>query len=114
MYGVCSRGIDIFRANVFDSTEVTPSSLMNYKMRVKQVVLAVAAAATSLVSAQQTAWGQCGGQGIVYSSLSTVTTSTDNGIGWSGPTSCVSGYVCTYLNNWHSAFPQSQSHRLLS
>ncbi|KAG8832194.1 hypothetical protein FRC18_005404, partial [Serendipita sp. 400] len=34
--------------------------------------------------AQQTAWGQCGGQ---Y---------------WTGTTSCVSGYVCTYSNAWYS------------
>jgi len=33
-------------------------------------------------SAQQ--WGQCGG------------------IGWTGPTSCVSPYTCTYVNNWYS------------
>lgn len=34
--------------------------------------------------AQQTAWGQCGGTG------------------WTGPTTCVSGYVCTYSNEWYS------------
>ncbi|EPS25573.1 Endoglucanase EG-II [Penicillium oxalicum] len=34
--------------------------------------------------AQQTAWGQCGGQG------------------WSGATSCVSGYTCSYTNDWYS------------
>ncbi|KAH8658283.1 glycoside hydrolase superfamily [Xylariales sp. PMI_506] len=32
--------------------------------------------------AQQAAWGQCGG------------------IGWTGATTCVSGYVCTYENDW--------------
>ncbi|RVD80550.1 uncharacterized protein DFL_008445 [Arthrobotrys flagrans] len=35
-------------------------------------------------AAQQTAWGQCGG------------------IGWTGPTTCVSGYTCTYSNDWYS------------
>ncbi|EFQ31952.1 fungal cellulose binding domain-containing protein [Colletotrichum graminicola M1.001] len=43
-------------------------------------ILAFAAAA----SAQAPLWGQCGGQG------------------WSGPTTCVAGSVCTYLNAWHS------------
>jgi endoglucanase len=41
-------------------------------------LLAVAA------QAQQTAWGQCGGQG------------------WTGPTTCVSGYYCYYSNPWYS------------
>ncbi|KAF3186770.1 hypothetical protein TWF788_002992 [Orbilia oligospora] len=35
-------------------------------------------------AAQQTAWGQCGGSG------------------WTGPTTCVSGYTCTYSNDWYS------------
>jgi len=35
-------------------------------------------------SAQSTAWGQCGGQG------------------WSGATTCVSGYTCTYSNPYYS------------
>ncbi|KAI1363286.1 carbohydrate-binding module family 1 protein [Xylaria arbuscula] len=34
--------------------------------------------------AQQAAWGQCGGTG------------------WSGETTCVSGYVCTFLNDYYS------------
>ncbi|KAJ9133874.1 Glycoside hydrolase family 5 protein [Pleurostoma richardsiae] len=34
--------------------------------------------------AQSGAWGQCGGQG------------------WTGQTTCVSGYVCTYSNPWYS------------
>lgn len=36
------------------------------------------------VSAQQQLWGQCGGQG------------------YSGPTTCVSGAVCSFLNEWYS------------
>ncbi|EIN06932.1 hypothetical protein PUNSTDRAFT_145192 [Punctularia strigosozonata HHB-11173 SS5] len=36
------------------------------------------------VLAQQSAWGQC------------------DGIGWSGATTCVSGYVCTYQNDYYS------------
>ncbi|TDZ17973.1 putative mannan endo-1,4-beta-mannosidase F [Colletotrichum orbiculare MAFF 240422] len=43
-------------------------------------VLSLAAAA----SAQQVLYGQCGGQG------------------WGGPTTCVSGSVCTYSNLWYS------------
>jgi hypothetical protein len=35
-------------------------------------------------SAQQTAWGQCGGTG------------------WTGATTCVSGYTCTYSNPYYS------------
>lgn len=38
----------------------------------------------SQVSAQAGAWGQCGGQG------------------WSGPTTCISGYTCTYSNPYYS------------
>lgn len=35
-------------------------------------------------SAQQSMWGQCGGQG------------------WTGQTTCVSGAACTYQNDWYS------------
>ncbi|PPQ98603.1 hypothetical protein CVT24_003936 [Panaeolus cyanescens] len=38
----------------------------------------------SAVVAQSPAWGQCGGQG------------------WSGSTTCVSGYTCTYSNPYYS------------
>ncbi|CAL1695114.1 unnamed protein product [Somion occarium] len=41
-------------------------------------------ATVSAVLAQQTEWGQCGG------------------IGWTGPTSCVSGAACTKLNDYYS------------
>lgn len=34
--------------------------------------------------AQSGAWGQCGGNG------------------WTGPTTCISGYTCTYSNDWYS------------
>ncbi|GAM43980.1 hypothetical protein TCE0_060f19230 [Talaromyces pinophilus] len=43
------------------------------------------------VQAQQTAWGQCGG------------------IGWTGPTTCVSGWTCTYENPYYSQCLQGQS-----
>ncbi|OLN92797.1 putative mannan endo-1,4-beta-mannosidase F [Colletotrichum chlorophyti] len=43
-------------------------------------LLAIAASA----SAQQTLWGQCGGQN------------------WDGPKTCVSGAVCQYSNQWYS------------
>ncbi|PFH48916.1 carbohydrate esterase family 16 protein [Amanita thiersii Skay4041] len=36
------------------------------------------------VFAQSPVWGQCGG------------------IGWTGPTTCVSGTACTYVNDWYS------------
>ncbi|KAF8997106.1 hypothetical protein BDQ17DRAFT_1512233 [Cyathus striatus] len=39
----------------------------------------------TLASAQsQVGWGMCGG------------------IGWTGPTTCVAGYTCTYNNPYHS------------
>jgi endoglucanase len=38
----------------------------------------------SAVQAQQGAWAQCGGQGFT------------------GATTCISGYVCTYSNPWYS------------
>lgn len=42
--------------------------------------------------AQQTAWGQCGGTG------------------WTGLTTCVSGYHCVYSNDWYSqCLPGSDS-----
>ncbi|KAJ6261509.1 hypothetical protein Dda_4179 [Drechslerella dactyloides] len=44
----------------------------------------VAAGLASLAAAQQTAYGQCGGQG------------------WTGPTVCVSGYTCTFSNDVYS------------
>ncbi|KAM0708024.1 hypothetical protein Q7P35_004673 [Cladosporium inversicolor] len=71
-------------------------------MRVKQVVFAVTAAVSSLANAQQMAWEKCGGQGIAHSKLLTGTKDADKGVGWTGPTSCVSGYVCTSLNDWYS------------
>ncbi|KAF9004039.1 beta-1,4-endoxylanase [Cyathus striatus] len=37
-----------------------------------------------LATAQSPAWGQCGGQG------------------WTGATTCVSGYTCTFNNQWYS------------
>jgi hypothetical protein len=40
--------------------------------------------AACCVSAQQTLWGQCGGNG------------------WTGPTTCVSGSVCKVQNEWYS------------
>ena len=83
--------------------------MTTYKMRLKQAVFAVAAAVTSLANGQQTAWGQCGGQGKSHSDLLKESMNAYNVVGWTGPTSCVSGYVCTYLNNWHSTFPQNRN-----
>ncbi|KAJ3514912.1 hypothetical protein NLJ89_g2094 [Agrocybe chaxingu] len=37
-----------------------------------------------LATAQSGAWGQCGGDG------------------WTGPTTCIAGYTCTYSNPWYS------------
>ncbi|EED14342.1 beta-calactosidase, putative [Talaromyces stipitatus ATCC 10500] len=43
------------------------------------------------VQAQQTAWGQCGGTG------------------WTGPTACVSGWTCNYVNPYYSQCIEGQS-----
>jgi len=51
-------------------------------MRLESTVVLVAGA--TLAAAQSPAWGQCGG------------------IGWSGSTTCVSGYTCTYVNAYYS------------
>ncbi|EPS39826.1 hypothetical protein H072_6315 [Dactylellina haptotyla CBS 200.50] len=50
----------------------------------KSAVLLTTSALAVLAAAQQTAYGQCGGQG------------------WTGATSCVSGYTCTYSNDFYS------------
>ncbi|KAJ2924894.1 hypothetical protein H1R20_g12201, partial [Candolleomyces eurysporus] len=47
-------------------------------------------ASSTFVNAQSGAWGQCGGTG------------------WSGATTCVSGYTCTVVNQWyHQCLPGS-------
>lgn len=46
--------------------------------------LLTVAALTGSALAQSGAWGQCGGQG------------------WSGATTCVAGYTCTFSNPWYS------------
>ncbi|KAJ3509346.1 hypothetical protein NLJ89_g5267 [Agrocybe chaxingu] len=51
-------------------------------MKVSSSLLALVFCAVA--NAQQSAWGQCGGNG------------------WTGPTTCVSGYVCTAQNAWYS------------
>lgn len=48
----------------------------------KATILASTFAAGAV--AQSGAWGQCGGNG------------------WSGATTCVSGYTCSYVNDWYS------------
>ncbi|KAI0061751.1 endo-1,4-beta-xylanase C precursor [Artomyces pyxidatus] len=52
---------------------------------------AAIAALLPLVSAQQSVWGQCGGNG------------------WTGPTTCVAGTVCQYSNPWYSQCLPSSS-----
>jgi hypothetical protein len=47
-------------------------------------VIATITALASVAAAQQSAWGQCGGNG------------------WTGATTCVSGYICQYSNEWYS------------
>ena len=45
--------------------------------------LALLTAAAGVQAADSGMWGQCGG------------------INWTGPTTCVSGAVCTYQNDWY-------------
>ncbi|CAG7847675.1 SubName: Full=Uncharacterized protein {ECO:0000313/EMBL:CCA73365.1} [Serendipita indica DSM 11827] len=47
-------------------------------------LLSISVSLLPAVLGQQSAWGQCGGQG------------------WTGPTTCVSGYTCVYSNPWYS------------
>ncbi|KAG8758048.1 hypothetical protein FRC14_000900 [Serendipita sp. 396] len=59
-------------------------------MRLSLVASLLTVVASSTVAwAQQTAYGQCGGQG------------------WTGPTTCVSGWTCVYSNTWYSQCLQS-------
>lgn len=57
---------------------IIPTS-MQHSMKTFYLIVAVVA-----VKAQQTGWGQCGG------------------IGWGGPTTCVSGWTCEYSNPYFS------------
>ncbi|KAH7322692.1 endo-1,4-beta-glucanase precursor [Stachybotrys elegans] len=50
----------------------------------KSFALLGALAGAALAQSTAPAWGQCGGEG------------------WTGPTTCVSGYVCTASNQWYS------------
>ncbi|KAI7976496.1 hypothetical protein EIK77_003311 [Talaromyces pinophilus] len=53
-------------------------------MRSTSTFVASAILAVASVQAQQTGYGQCGGEN------------------WTGATTCVSGWTCTYLNDWYS------------
>ncbi|KAG8836410.1 hypothetical protein FRC17_003320 [Serendipita sp. 399] len=48
------------------------------------VILLIAAAFSTVAWAQQSAWGQCGGNN------------------WTGLKTCVTGYHCQYFNAWYS------------
>jgi beta-xylosidase len=54
-------------------------------------LLTLAAGLIARVAAQSPAWGQCGGSG------------------WSGATTCVSGYCCQFSNEWYSQCVPSTS-----
>jgi len=53
-------------------------------MRSTATIVASAILSVTSVQAQQTGYGQCGGQN------------------WTGATTCVSGWTCSYLNDWYS------------
>ena len=55
----------------------------------------------SSVSAQQTAWGQCMSS-APQTSKRIELIEKGGGQGWTGATTCVSGYVCTYSNPYYS------------
>ena len=66
--------------------------------------LALAVSTCSLVHAQQPAWAQCGGTGIVgfYERGFGSITNTYSRTGWTGKTTCVSGHVCQAQNAYYS------------
>jgi cellulose 1,4-beta-cellobiosidase len=69
-------------------------------MAVKNIILAVAALAPAVL-AQSGAWGQC--EYLVFAYKVIVTnTALGGGIGWTGATTCISGYTCTYNNAYYS------------
>jgi hypothetical protein len=51
--------------------------------------------------AQQAAWGQCGGK-FQDSTFTACKINNCEGNGYSGQTTCVSGYTCKYVNDWYS------------
>ncbi|QRV95845.1 Fungal cellulose binding domain protein [Ceratobasidium sp. AG-Ba] len=53
-------------------------------MRLTSAFSVVAAVLATTALAQQQNWGMCGG------------------IGWTGPTTCNTGWVCQYWNDWDS------------
>jgi cellulose 1,4-beta-cellobiosidase len=78
-------------------------------MRLTSAVLVAAASVPSLVRGQQTAWGQCGGEGINTYDHVSIMANADKGSGWTGKTSCVSGYMCQVQNTYYSTFVQKQN-----
>jgi endoglucanase len=53
------------------------------------------------VAGQSGAWGQCRFNQLYYYS-ERLLSFAGGGSGWTGATTCISGYVCTYSNLWYS------------
>jgi hypothetical protein len=52
-------------------------------------------------AAQQVAYGQCTFSKAILSFLKLMIINSGGGVGWTGPTSCVSGYYCSDLNAYY-------------
>jgi cellulose 1,4-beta-cellobiosidase len=92
------------RGHHLAAIDLCPTSLSSifllHTMAVKNIILALAAMAPAVL-AQSGAWGQC--EYLVFASKVIVTnTALGGGIGWTGPTTCISGYTCTYSNPYYS------------
>jgi hypothetical protein len=92
------------RGHPLAAIDLCPTSLSSFfllpAMAVKNIILAVAALAPAVL-AQSGAWGQC--EYLVFAYKVIVTnTALGGGIGWTGATTCISGYTCTYNNAYYS------------
>jgi cellulose 1,4-beta-cellobiosidase len=92
------------RGHHLAAIDLCPTSLSSifllHTMAVKNIILALAALAPAVL-AQSGAWGQC--EYLVFAYKVIVTnTALGGGIGWTGATTCISGYTCTYNNAYYS------------
>jgi cellulose 1,4-beta-cellobiosidase len=86
------------------ATDLCPTSdsliFLSHKMTVKNILLAVAAVAPAVL-AQSGAWGQC--EFLLFAcEVIEANSVSGGGIGWTGATTCISGYTCTYSNPYYS------------
>ena len=76
--------------------------IVSHKMKAVALSTLLVASA-SLVSGQSAAYGMSSVQGSMYfMKLKVEKLAQCGGNGWTGATSCVSGYACTKVNDWYS------------